>query len=182
MLTELLTSVCNQPSAMGSGFCWYCVGIYTGIAVGFPSFLWAWRRFSMPRLRYFVAGGIFLLGLMALEFTLHHWGAWSLPLWMRTLIGLGNGAAFGAIAGFFWNYLLGDRIPPWVVYVGCAALGMAFLLATRSPGETVLYLGVFLRFFVATTLIIAALVTRKTGDRIPIFRALDRQMEIAKLP
>lgn len=166
MIRELLTSVCNQPSAMGLPFGYYCVGIYSGIAISFPLFLWVWRKYHALRLSFFVAGAVPLVGLMICEFILHHSpilfsrGTWSMPMGARVLIGLGNGVAFGAIAAYFWNYLLGEMVSLRVAYVGCVVAGVVLLFATRNPFELLLLLGVFLRFVVANTLISAALFHR----------------------
>jgi hypothetical protein len=167
MIRELLTSVCNQPSAMGLPFGYYCVGIYSGIAIFFPLFLWVWRRHENLRLSVFIAAAVPLLGLMICEFILHHppllftRGTWSLPFGARVLIGLGNGIAFSAIAAFFWNYLLGDSISLRSIYVVCIAAGAVLLFATRNPVELFLLLGVFLRFVVSNALIAAALLNRR---------------------
>jgi len=167
MIRELLTSVCNQPPAMGLPFGYYCVGIYSGIAIFFPLFLWVWRRYKNLRLSVFIAGAIPLVGLMICEFIFHHSpilfsrGTWSMPMGARILVGLGNGIAFGAIAAFFWNYLLGKAISLRVVYAGCGAVAVACLLITKNPAELLLFLGVFLRFVVSNTLIIAALFHQK---------------------
>jgi hypothetical protein len=159
MVRQVLFSVCHQPSAGEIPLCSYCQGIYPAIAISFPVFVLYWTRASKPPpLRYFVIGGVVLMVLMALEFTLSNGGMGFLSSTPRTLVGFGNGVMFGTIGGFFWHYFFKHAIPLKNFIIGIFSFLFLFLILSMNLLEALALEGIFLRFYVANTLIISALI------------------------
>jgi hypothetical protein len=84
------------------------------------------------------------------------------PVSARVAIGAANGFFFGVIGASFWTRLFTGKVSLRITYLTLITLGLVCFFSAVNWLEGVLFTGVLLRYFAANTLLVAALLPRKT--------------------